>query len=635
MSALPNYDYKPLGTETTIRILVLHPTENFESPLEVSFSHYDRDAIGQTIVSSYYEAVSYCWGEPTFSNKILVQDCKFMLEITANVDSMLRHFRKLKKQRYLWIDALCINQSDPVEKTMQVRNMGKIYRTGAKTHVWLGHIPNFDSQMAFTYLKKLAVWHELKLENVESDRVDLLESDSHGLDANLYRLLLHPWFTRRWILQEITLGKDITIHCTTGKIAREWFANGLLARKVLIDTQTLPAELQITAALEAAINIITLPSQQRSSLHEALLTYVIADCHDPRDRIFALYGITQNNEAWAKGRFIPPPVDYSKTWIEIYTQVAHALVEFRPAALWRHLRAFHSISLSNSEGPSWVPDWRNIQEVPTSVRDVFPKHGMEEVVPLDGKLGLKLRGWLYGPVSNVWSGNSLDHSTLGSIIHTVAAAEAAAKAGVSNSTSPQHLYDLTKYQILNLITLAARFIINPGSTSIHGLNEFWWTMPENRYTKARVSRMMWDKYDDTQPLFGQTNPEDIASLVNTVLQRHSLFRVNPGIHSHRCPRGLLGIMDGAIQPGDIPFRCHGPYIQESSQKVYSREDEPLLLLRPTAAHSSNGADRKAAFTFVGFCFIAGDKNECFEAERFSEQCNPVVWKEIARYITLV
>ncbi|KAI4926776.1 hypothetical protein J4E85_007071 [Alternaria conjuncta] len=39
---------------------------------------------------------------------------------------------------YFWIDALCINQSDDVEKSLQVQRMGDIYKNAKEVLVWLG-----------------------------------------------------------------------------------------------------------------------------------------------------------------------------------------------------------------------------------------------------------------------------------------------------------------------------------------------------------------------------------------------------------------------------------------------------------------------------------------------------------------
>jgi hypothetical protein len=56
-----------------------------------------------------------------------------MIATTRNLDSALRHLRQSKKSRLIWIDALCINQSDISEKCIQVSDMGNVYRLAETT----------------------------------------------------------------------------------------------------------------------------------------------------------------------------------------------------------------------------------------------------------------------------------------------------------------------------------------------------------------------------------------------------------------------------------------------------------------------------------------------------------------------
>jgi hypothetical protein len=54
------------------------------------------------------------------------------LKITENLHLALREFRGTENPRVLWIDAVCINQCDDVEKSGQVALMREIYK-GART----------------------------------------------------------------------------------------------------------------------------------------------------------------------------------------------------------------------------------------------------------------------------------------------------------------------------------------------------------------------------------------------------------------------------------------------------------------------------------------------------------------------
>lgn len=60
-----------------------------------------------------------------------------VLTITRNVGSILRHLRKPKKRKFLWIDTACIQEKDD-EKGTQVRCMSEVYHETAKVHICVG-----------------------------------------------------------------------------------------------------------------------------------------------------------------------------------------------------------------------------------------------------------------------------------------------------------------------------------------------------------------------------------------------------------------------------------------------------------------------------------------------------------------
>lgn len=83
-----------------------------------------------------YKALSYTWGSLEFSHEILVNGIPFRL--TANLDSALRHIRSENESLDVWIDLICINQEDLMEKASQVSLMGEIFRLTNEVLIWLG-----------------------------------------------------------------------------------------------------------------------------------------------------------------------------------------------------------------------------------------------------------------------------------------------------------------------------------------------------------------------------------------------------------------------------------------------------------------------------------------------------------------
>lgn len=60
------------------------------------------------------------------------------LKITHSADTMLRYLRKGKDSRRLWVNAVCINQCDVVEKGPQIALMDRIYERAVEVHLGLG-----------------------------------------------------------------------------------------------------------------------------------------------------------------------------------------------------------------------------------------------------------------------------------------------------------------------------------------------------------------------------------------------------------------------------------------------------------------------------------------------------------------
>jgi putative ubiquitin-RnfH superfamily antitoxin RatB of RatAB toxin-antitoxin module len=72
-----------------------------------------------------YKCLSYCWQTTVQDAAILVDERRF--EVTRNLLSALRSIRKRREKVLIWIDQICINQRDFVERGHQVSIMKHIY----------------------------------------------------------------------------------------------------------------------------------------------------------------------------------------------------------------------------------------------------------------------------------------------------------------------------------------------------------------------------------------------------------------------------------------------------------------------------------------------------------------------------
>lgn len=90
-----------------------------------------------------YETISYVWGDGKVRKPIVVNGSR--IEVTVNLFSALRRFRRPDTPRVLWADAVCIDQGDKNERSSQVRLMGRVYEECWQVLIWLGEEMTFLS----------------------------------------------------------------------------------------------------------------------------------------------------------------------------------------------------------------------------------------------------------------------------------------------------------------------------------------------------------------------------------------------------------------------------------------------------------------------------------------------------------
>lgn len=350
-----------------IRVAILHHGK-FDDEISVSF---EVVKLAQDMPFQY-EALSYVWGTEKSEEK--VQVCGYAtgeIAMTKNLEIAIRHLRCVDKDRAMWIDAICIDQSNNVEKGPQVAMMGDVYRFAHRVVVWLGpsgdesdramkaveHIgSNVDFDWRTFELKPLPTSQEPEL----ADQKITLPNDEADL-RSIYHLFCRPWFERLWIRQEILLAnpKAIVICGTTGVL---WsaFRTGMACifynrRRPFEFTQALRDRLE---ALRGFV-FHSVDGLHLRSLRSATWG---AKCADPRDRIYGILSILKESY---NSLGIQP--DYTKTVSEVYQDT-----------LLRYFRSSNNLCLlsecqfnPDSGLPSWVPDWSVMKRKPLGNRNAY------------------------------------------------------------------------------------------------------------------------------------------------------------------------------------------------------------------------------------------------------------------------
>lgn len=409
------YQYSPISTRGGIRVLDLSPGD-FEDPISCRIRHISIEESEHE-----FKAISYAWGnDPTRSQYIYVNNNKDHLKVTLSCYNMLRWLRNEEMTRTMWIDTICINQDDDAEKSLQVREMGKIYAAAEPTLIYLGeHTPGSD-----TLFRHLHEAHR-KLNSKESTDTPLSKPRKKIVDE-VEHLFERAWFSRIWVIQELRNSPLPYFVC----------GRDVVYAPTLVDCHYgYSRNLPIPIFSPAPIKIYTIPFKRLlgECKTPAQKMYLLATetglCKstNPKDRIFALAPLIKNQPAELINL-----IDYSLDVDEVFRRFALFLLPDTGLALLR------MVQHPRSEGllPSWVPDWARTRErspYDNLVTQFFEYYGSRQSYrhfytksvnkPMDQ---LIVRGIRYGyieelgPLLHTGEGNSMSKIKAASdLIHTL------------------------------------------------------------------------------------------------------------------------------------------------------------------------------------------------------------------------
>ncbi|OCT44663.1 hypothetical protein CLCR_06374 [Cladophialophora carrionii] len=106
-----NYVYESLNEIHDFRLLELLPGD-YNKPIRC------RLRLARLAAQPLYNAVSYTWGPRPANKTILINDVEFL--VRRNLHELLLELRHARHPQTYWIDAICINQRDNLERSAQV-----------------------------------------------------------------------------------------------------------------------------------------------------------------------------------------------------------------------------------------------------------------------------------------------------------------------------------------------------------------------------------------------------------------------------------------------------------------------------------------------------------------------------------
>jgi len=87
--------------------------------------------------SPRFTALSYVWGSPSAKTRTILCDGA-EITITQNCHDALVALRRRWSTLTIWVDAICIDQNNPAERSHQVLLMEEIYSWAETVYIWLG-----------------------------------------------------------------------------------------------------------------------------------------------------------------------------------------------------------------------------------------------------------------------------------------------------------------------------------------------------------------------------------------------------------------------------------------------------------------------------------------------------------------
>ena len=372
------YKYTSIGPNQ-IRLLHLLPADNKGDMISSELKVVDLDD-----VDLHYEALSYTWGTEEPTEKIWIrgepqpaqrpetppnsatasrakrafqerarQEMEKEREkerrapktfyVRPNLSDALRHLRdysvestndtpKEPETTVLWIDAVCINQMDQAEKSIQVATMAEIYRRADGVFIWLGKEGD-ESNMGMEFVE-----HIPKLE--QQGMLSVKGSSAQQWSAFI-SLMKREWFSRRWVVQELALAKknaylacgDRFVNWEQFVVAVEFFIASFDTITALYNEKSTDfkqkllslGDVQASGAgkMISVTNEYVRSSGERLRTLEALVSELtMFEVGDPRDTVYALMALAGDipNDSTRPARIWHSEVTLRATFEADYTK---------------------------------------------------------------------------------------------------------------------------------------------------------------------------------------------------------------------------------------------------------------------------------------------------------------------------
>jgi ankyrin repeat protein len=239
-----------------------------------------------------YDALSYSWGEQDDWTQITL-DGRPGFAVTRTLWSALRRLRSTAVARPIWIDAICINQTNTAERNQQVDMMDTTFGNARSVLIWLGDCGDSELGDRNPYLV------DTILSKLERDTTDLKSA----------------WWNRLWVVQEVALAKELMVYFGPHVVTWANFFGSAESRpnfKGVVNLRTARAFVQSHGFAR----------KDEVSLEELLALTGNCYASDPLDYVFGIIGLVPGQQHLRKHNLYP---DYTLTPYELLKRLNNYL----------------------------------------------------------------------------------------------------------------------------------------------------------------------------------------------------------------------------------------------------------------------------------------------------------------------
>ncbi|RDW64068.1 hypothetical protein BP5796_10570 [Coleophoma crateriformis] len=337
----PKYQYRLLTPgKNEIRLMKVLPAANSTDTIHCELLHTTLDE------APPYQALSYTWGDAAGARPICVDGMN--LPVTQNLRHALHRLRpNVEPGLVLWVDAVCINQEDVSERGIQTGKMREIYRHAETVNVWLG-LQNHDSGAAIELVDELNTCTPSEVGGIIQDpqRADQIKA--------LVVLFRRQYYFRIWVVQEVQSARKAVVYCGPNVIpwiVLDKVCDILKREEIHLQKIFYKSPSFIRTLVSGGPRGLQLSRYSSTDLapplSELLLSHKSKKSTDPKDKVYALVGISSSRNSFG-------PIDYSLSVRDIYTHTARHIITTSQKL---DIICVKQHDLDQFQLPSWAPDW--------------------------------------------------------------------------------------------------------------------------------------------------------------------------------------------------------------------------------------------------------------------------------------